>query len=190
MKWVTHNYVYLDRVASPWLIKRFVDPEAEFVFVGWDDGVELPSDAIPFALPGTELGEHDEQGTTFQKILAKYRLSDPTLEQMGRIVARGVDYTIRREWPETADAEGQIGVALMRLSEGMMLLFDDDPRIIEGSLVVYDALYRHLRARALVAASGQTLPASQGKGPTLRTEFLRAVLRGRPSPPRRAADPR
>ena len=61
MKWVTRDYVHLDRVACPWLIKRFIDKEAEFVFVPWGEESKRPADAIPFALPGAELGPHDEQ---------------------------------------------------------------------------------------------------------------------------------
>ena len=55
MKWVTRNHPHIDRVASPWLIKRFVDTEAEFVFVGWGKDEALPADATPFAIPGAEL---------------------------------------------------------------------------------------------------------------------------------------
>jgi hypothetical protein len=177
MKWVTHSYAYLDRVASPWLIRRFVDPAAEFLFVDWGEEANAPADAIPFALPGAELGEHDADGTTFQKILAKYGLTDPTLQRLGRIVERGVDYTVRRVRPEETDQDGGIAFALMTISEGMMLVFEDDSSIVEGNFVVYDALYRSLKARELMAAQGKSLPASDGKGPTLRTEFLRDVLR-------------
>lgn len=56
MKWVTRDYVHLDRVASPWLITRFVDPQAEFVFVPWGAEDQRAADAIPLALPGAELG--------------------------------------------------------------------------------------------------------------------------------------
>ena len=63
MKWVTRDFVHLDRVASPWLIKRFVDRDAEFVFVPWLEEDARPPDAVPLALPGGELSAHDAAGT-------------------------------------------------------------------------------------------------------------------------------
>lgn len=90
MKWVTKNFVHLDRVACPWLIKRFVDNEAQFSFVPWDKQDEVPSDAIPFALDGADLGPHDAEGTTFAKVLKKYSLKDPALDDIARIIAAGV----------------------------------------------------------------------------------------------------
>ena len=71
MKWVTRDFVHLYRVASPWLIQRFVDPEAQFVFVPLGQEDTRPSDAIPFGLPGVELSSHDEHGTTFEKIIRR-----------------------------------------------------------------------------------------------------------------------
>ena len=79
MKWVTTEHVHLDRVACPWLIVRFIDPEAEFLFVARDKQDQLPDGAIPVAISGTELGPHDADGTTFDKILKKYNLNDPAL---------------------------------------------------------------------------------------------------------------
>lgn len=177
MKWVTRSYAYLDRIASPWLIKRFVDPDAVFVFVEWGRESEAPRDAIPFALAGGPLSEHDERGrgTTFEKILAEYGLTDPSLQRLGRILARGVDYRMNGE-PESTDADGSIALALMALSEGMMLLETDDAAIVDRSCVIYDALYATFRARDYLERSGQTLPPSAGKGPTHRTEFLRNVI--------------
>lgn len=177
MKWATRAYVYLDRVASPWLIKRFVDPAAEFVLVPWESPAGIPPDAIPFALPGAELAEHDEQGTTFQKILAKYQLGDSTLQHLGRIVERGVEYTLARCRPENADPVGQLAVALMTLSEGMLLVEDDDQRVLTLSFPLYDAFYRDLRVHALMKARGEKIPDSHGKGPSVRTEYMRGLLR-------------
>jgi hypothetical protein len=177
MKWVTRDFVHLDRVASPWLIKRFVDRDAEFGFVPWGAEHRCPADAIPLALPGAELGPHDAAGTTFQKILAKYRLTDPALHRMARVVAKGVDYVLHDFRPDAGDTDGQIAVGLLGFAEGMLLVNDADARILEASLPVYDALYANFRAHALVAAQGLTLPAHEGRGPTRPTEFLRNVLK-------------
>jgi hypothetical protein len=180
VKWVTRDYVHLDRVASPWLIRRFVDRDAEFVFVPWGEEDKRPTDAIPFALPGAELGPHDASGTTFQKILTKYGLDDPALERIARIIAAGVDYVLHCYRPPQDDTEGQMAVGLLAISEGMMLINDQDNHIIESSLGVYDALYANFRGHDLIAAKGQNLPDHQGKGPTLPTQVLRAILKASP----------
>src|SRR5689334_5326127 len=107
MKWVTRDHVHMDRVATPWLIRRFVDPDAEFVFVPLaktlgptlDTGINLPPDAIPFALPGVELGPHDAQGSTFRKVMRKYDLSEPALEFMARIIESGVVHVFHHHEP-------------------------------------------------------------------------------------------
>ncbi len=74
MHWVTTDHIHLDRVACPWLIRRFIDKDAVFTFLARDKVAGRPSDAIPFAIPGVELGPHDEHGTCFDKFLRKYRL--------------------------------------------------------------------------------------------------------------------
>jgi hypothetical protein len=177
MKWATRSYAYLDRVSSPWLIARFIDAEATFVFVPWEPDAAIPADAIPFALPGATLGEHDENGTTFQKILAAYELTDAVLHHLGRIIERAVAYTVRRYRPESADPDGQLAAALVTLSEGMLLVEHDDHLVLERSFPLYDALYRSLRARAIMAERGEAIPPSGGRGPGVRTEYLRALLR-------------
>lgn len=181
MKWVTRNYVHLDRVACPWLIKRFIDPEAEFVFVPWGREDERPADAIPFAIPGVELGPHDARGTTFQKLLTKYKLDDPALERMAKVIAGGVDCVLHGYRPGPGENEGQIGVGLLAISDGLMLIEESDDRLIEASLVLYDALYAHLKACALLEASGEKLPPRGERGPAPKTEFLRALLKRRAS---------
>lgn len=177
MKWVTRDYVHLDRVASPWLIRRFVDREATFVFVPWGEEHRRPPDAIPLALPGAELGPHDDKGTTFAKILVKYGLKDPALDRMARVIAKGVDYVLHDFRPDAGDTDGQVAVGLLAFAEGMLLLHTDDARILDASMLVYDALYQNFRAHALVAAQGLTIPAHAGRGPTLPTEFLRRVIK-------------
>ena len=177
MKWVTRDFVHLDRVASPWLIKRFVDRDAVFVFVPWGAEERRPADAIPLALPGAELGPHDEAGTTFAKILAKYRLDDPALQSMARVIAAGVDYVLHGYRPAAEDRLGQIAVGLLAISEGTMLVDEDDAAIIARGLPVYDALYAYFKAHHLAEAAGTPLPAHEGKGPTHPTLYLRGLLK-------------
>ena len=174
MKWVTRDFVHLDRVASPWLIKRFIDRDAVFVFVPWGGEDAAPNDAVPFALPGAELGPHDAAGSTFAKLLAKYRLDDPALHALARIIQAGIDYVLEDEHPETVETQSALG--LLAISEGTMLLEDDDAAIIDRSLPLYDALYAYLTAYELARTNGAPLPAHEGLGPTRPTRYLRKLL--------------
>jgi hypothetical protein len=174
MKWVTRDFVHLDRVASPWLIKRFIDRDAVFVFVPWGGEDAAPADAVPFALPGAEIGPHDAEGSTFAKLLTKYQLDDPALHALANIVQAGIDYVLEEVHPETAETQTALG--LLAISEGTMLLEDDDAAIIARGLPVYDALYAYLTAHELARAKGAPLPAHEGLGPTRPTRYLRSLL--------------
>src|SRR5271170_5854787 len=101
MKWVTRDHVHMDRVASPWLIRRFIDPAAEFSFVRFGNEHEhpLPADAIAFAIPGVEIGPHDAQGSTFLKLMRKYNLSDPALEMMAEVIESGIHHFFHHKDP-------------------------------------------------------------------------------------------
>jgi hypothetical protein len=177
MKWVTRDFVHLDRVASPWLIKRFIDREAVFVFVPWGGEDRRPVDAIAFALPGAEIGPHDHEGTTFAKLLKKYHLDDPALYSIAHVIAAGVDYVLHDRRPAPDDASGQMAVGLIAVSEGTMLLNEDDATIIERSLPIYDALHAYFTAHRLAEAKGAPLPEPAGRGPTNPTLYLRGLLR-------------
>lgn len=177
MKWVTRDFVHLDRVASPWLIKRYIDPDAVFVFVPWGQEATRPADAIPFALPGAEIGPHDKDGTSFAKLLVKHNLTEPSLISIEKVIAAGVEYALHGYRPGPDETYGQIAAGLLAISEGMMLIEEDDAAIIERSLPFYDALQRYFRAHHLVTAGKLTVPERGGKGPTNETIFLRDLLR-------------
>jgi hypothetical protein len=177
MKWVTKNYVHLDRVACPWVIKRFIDADAQFLFVPWDNQAALPPDAIPFAIAGHELGPHDAAGTTFEKILDRHRLEDKALRRIARVIRTGVDHVLHGYRPGAEDTEGQIAVGLLAVSEGLMLVNPTDQQILDASFPVYDALHANFRAHALMEARGLRPPQSTARGPADKTEFLRGLLR-------------
>lgn len=154
MKWVTRDHVHMDRVASPWLIRRFVDPEAEFSFVPFGSAAVPPGDAIAFALPGAELGPHDESGSTFRKILRKYAIKDAALERLAAIIESGIVHVfsqIDHGYTDVAALKFPEGVGLDALSEGMMYIAASDNDDIEKSLVLYDALYAICRAKLIEA---------------------------------------
>ena len=141
MKWVITSHVHYDRVASPWLIQRFIDPEAEFDFLPRDQADRIPADAIPLAFPGVELGPHDDEGPLFEKILRKYEIQDPALEAITEVVAKGVDFVLHDYHPPADDWYGQIGVGLVAFSDGMIALEESDQRRLDRSYVVWDAIY-------------------------------------------------
>jgi hypothetical protein len=138
MKWITRSHVHVDRVACPWLISRFVDSEAEFLFVPKSqiNAVAAQSGAIPFDAPGVELGHHDGR-CSFESILLKYELSDPALKRLARIVhAADVD--------EDIDTD-PIARGLEAIASGFSLRYPDDFANLEAQFEVYDALYAWCR---------------------------------------------
>ena len=145
MKWVTRARPKVDRVACPWLIRRFVDPHAEFLYVPADQvaAVAARDGAIPFDVPGVELGHHGAE-CSFDAIIAKYGLTDPALHRLALIV-RGADTTAKEITPESPGLEA--------VAEGFRLVYRDDHELLERELPVYDALYAYCRARA---ASGRS----------------------------------
>lgn len=153
MKWVTRETVHLDRVASPWLISRFIDPDAEFVFI--DPSQPYPDDATPFALPGVALGMHDHEGTTFDKILRAYRLDAPVLYDMADIIRAAVRHVLEEDTSQTPEAVVNQGIALAMISEGVMLKRVGDQAIIDASMEVYDALFAALWARRVDPRTGR-----------------------------------
>jgi hypothetical protein len=138
MKWITRERVKVDRVACPWLIKKFVDQEAEFVFVPADQVVEEAKrlGAVPYDVKDVELGHHGKE-CSFEAILKKYALvSDAALVLLGRIVnGADTDNTLYNQ-PE--------GPGLEAIAEGFRHLgYKDDHALNAAEWIVYDALYAY-----------------------------------------------
>jgi hypothetical protein len=125
----------VDRVACPWLIKRFVDSKAEFLYVSPEQVMEVArrEDAIPFDVPNVELG-HNGPECSFDAIIRKYNLADPALQRLALIV-RGADTEAKELTPESRGLEA--------IAEGFRLVFQDDHELLERELSVYDALYAY-----------------------------------------------
>ncbi|MCK6478969.1 MAG: chromate resistance protein [Planctomycetaceae bacterium] len=139
MKWVTRERPKVDRVACPWLIVRFVDPEAEFLFVQKDRVMEVAAreGATPFDVPGVELGHHGEE-CSFDAVVRKYGLGkDPALARLARIV-RGADTDMEDPPPESAGLEA--------IADGFRRIVLDDRELLRREFPVYDALYARCRA--------------------------------------------
>lgn len=140
MKWVTRAGATVDRIASPWLIKKFVDSDAEFLFVPTDmvKQVAEKEDAIPFDAEDVELGHYQENGVehvSFDAIIKKYNLKDPALLELAKIV-RGADARVPHDSPpESAGLKAAAG--------GFKLLARDDHENMTRQFPAYDALYAY-----------------------------------------------
>jgi hypothetical protein len=140
MKWVTRAHVKVDRVACPWLIRKFIDPGAAFLFVPTEQVMEVAAreGAIPFDIPGVELGHHGKE-CSFDALVKRYELDrDSALVLLAKIV-NGAD-TDNSLWnqPEAA--------GLNAVAEGFRHLgYKDDHEILTAEYIVYDALYAYCR---------------------------------------------
>jgi hypothetical protein len=139
MKWITREKVKVDRVACPWLIRKFIDPQAEFLFVPADQ-VEAKAKelgATPYDIQGCELGHHGED-VSFNSILNKYRLTDPALLLLGELV-RAADSRPAKPHPA--------GEGLRWVAHGFSALGLSDLEILQRESIVYDALYAECKRR-------------------------------------------
>ena|ERR1700681_4249382 len=135
MKWVTRKNASVDRIACPWLVKRFIDPQAEFLFVPAQDvaAVAEREGAIPFDIAGVELG-HVDGRCSFESILLKYRVRDPALDRLAQIV-HGADVSADVDMaPEAA--------GLKAIAHGFAIVHGENDRLkIALQTPLYDALY-------------------------------------------------
>jgi hypothetical protein len=134
MRWITRSHVHVDRVACPWLITRFIDNQAEFLFVPKSQVNKIAEEtgATPFDAPGVELGHHDGR-CSFETIIQKYELTDPALLRLARVV-------------HGADVAGDIDKdpisrGLEAIATGFGLRYPNDETNLSIQFEVYDALY-------------------------------------------------
>ena len=151
MRWVTRRNAHIDRTGCPWLIRRFIDPDAEFAFVPADTNpAEL--DGIPFDMRGVKLGHH-EGGCTFETFLAEYNLTgDPALVEMGRILREADVPHSRTRRRESAGIDAVI--------TGFQLTTPDDQEKLRLTAPLYEALYAYCRRKLeqQPASDGRTRP--------------------------------
>ena len=144
MQWLTRSHVHVDRVACPWLITRFIDNEAEFLFVPKSqvDKVAAETGAIPFDAPGVELGHHEGR-CSFESIMLKYGLTEPGLVRLAKIVhAADVAEDIDRD---------PMARGLEAIASGYSLRYPDDEENLARQFEVYDALYAWCRLQVAKA---------------------------------------
>ena len=133
MKWITRETPKIDRIACPWLIKNFVDKEADFIYVLKEKVFEKAKDlnAIPYDIPGAEYSHYGNE-CTFDFILKKHQLNDPVLHKLA-IIIRGADTDRFDLAPQTA--------GLWAISAGLSYNYNDDHEMLAIGMKVYDALY-------------------------------------------------
>ncbi|HEX6769651.1 MAG TPA: chromate resistance protein ChrB domain-containing protein [Candidatus Binatia bacterium] len=142
MKWVTREQIRVNRVATAWLIRRFIDPQAEFVFVEPADVVEIQirENAQGFDAPGATYPHKNGKGRcSFEALVDEHCSSDSVLREMARMV-RGADFA-----EETNLTEESAGIRT--ISQGFPLVAKDDHETLEKASFLYDALYASMRAK-------------------------------------------
>ena len=137
MKWITRERPKIDRIACPWLILRFIDREAVFLYVPATEVLKVAREtsATPYDIPGVEMG-HVGESCSFDAFLSKYRLDDPGLQRLA-VIVRGADTSRLDLAPQSA--------GLHAISLGLSRMFADDHDMLRHGLVMYDALYAWCR---------------------------------------------
>jgi len=133
MKWITRDRPKIDRIACPWLIRKFIDHEAEFIYVSYDSVLEKAKElsAIPFDIPNVEFTHYNEF-STFDYFIKKYEIDDPAIAIIAGIV-RGADTDRHDIAKESA--------GLWAISAGLSYNIQDDYKLLEQGIIIYDALY-------------------------------------------------
>lgn len=140
MKWITRERPKIDRVACPWLIKKFIDKKAEFIYVPYEDVITKAKelDAVPFDVPGVEYSHYGDR-CTFDYFIEKHKIKDEALETMA-VIVRGAD-------TDRHDVASQSS-GLWAISAGLAYNFTDDNVLLEKGMLIYDAIYswaKHLQ---------------------------------------------
>jgi hypothetical protein len=133
MKWVTWENVSIDRIGCAWLIRREIDPKAQFIFI--PRGTDLPLDAEPFDIPAVRFSHHGGH-CSFHALIQHHKLDDPVIQRIARII-------------DEADTVQEVNIepaasGLDLICEGIRLISGDDQTAIDRGAVVYDALYARL----------------------------------------------
>ena len=137
--WVTRERPKIDRIACPWLIRRFIDPEAAFLYVPTEQVFDVArvTGAVAYDIPGSEPFSHEGELCSFDAFLKIYGIKDPTLDALA-VIVRGADTSRPELAPQSA--------GLLALSLGLSADFADDHEMLERGLVMYDALYAWCRS--------------------------------------------
>jgi hypothetical protein len=169
MKWVTRRHVHVDRVASPWLISKFVDKDAEFIFVPWPGPLLSGDMGIPLDFPHSDfkLGHHGGK-CTFEAII-EYNIVDPWVLEVAKIVHAA---DVQKDIDKAPEARGVEAIAA-----GAMYIVEDDYQALERGFFIYDALYAYVQLKKLREEYKDEL-AKMDRGK--RFDFLKARVKKPP----------
>ncbi len=162
MKWVTRSFPGVDRTASAWLIKRFVDPEAEFILIDWPEEELKPEYGIPFDIKGVEHGHRDGK-CTFEVIVERYSIEDPYVKRMTEIVHAADIKGEEKRAPEE--------MGIKAVLDGLRFVTRSDSETLRNGMMLWEALYVHLRLEDLKKELQKELESLS------RTERLRLLKR-------------
>jgi hypothetical protein len=139
MKWITREHPKIDRIACPWLIRRFIEAGAEFIYVPTEQVFSAAAEmgATPYDIPGAEPFSHDGALCSFDAFIKHYKLNDPALDRLATIV-RGADTARHDLAPEAS--------GLHAISQGLSANFPDDQAMLAQGMIIYDALYTWCRS--------------------------------------------
>ncbi len=140
VRWVTRRFPHVDRTACAWLIKKFIDSEAEFVFVEWPREELKPEHGIPFDIEGVELSHRDNK-CTFEVLVEKYSIKDPYVHRIAEIVHAA---DIEGELDKVPEARG-----IKAIFDGLRMITRDDYETIEIGMKIWEALYTSFKLRDL-----------------------------------------
>ena len=149
MLWVTRHKPYVDRCASAWLIKRFIDKEAIFEFITKEQ--DIPKDAIGFTLPKASINPVEGVRTTFDALVERYEVKDPIVLRIKEVVR---DYEFNEEEPARMRLKETLGVCYVL--KGLEKTSVTDAEAVEKALIVMDAFYAALKGLSDVKASAET----------------------------------
>jgi hypothetical protein len=159
MRWITRERPKIDRIACPWLIRRFIEPEAEFLYVQADRVFEAAKEtgATPYDIPGADPFSHVGELCSFDAFIKHYDLDDPALQRLA-VIVRGADTARHDLAPEAS--------GLHAISMGLSANIPDDHAMLEQGMVIYDALYAWCGASGEIHnwTSAKAAPASSPEG--------------------------
>ena len=135
MKWVTREHVHVDRVACPWIIKRFIDKDAEFIFVPRDTDPATITEGTPFDMKGVELGHHGNK-CSFDAFVEKYNIQDLAVKEIQKIVNQA---------DTNPENPSPLAIALDVFARGYRLICETDHETLEKEFYLYDALYAYFK---------------------------------------------
>ena len=146
MRWATRELIHFDRIASAWLILRFIDPAAIFSYL--KEGESAAEDVLSFGVPGVQLAMHDGESTTFERIIKAYSISGDAIKALSGIISDGVQHVMLDALRSDASNRSPLAAGALAFTEGVFVTSTSDQECLQRCLPLYDALYARLLAQS------------------------------------------